>query len=278
MSIGIVTETMLIVICRYWQSSSLTFEPRLSSNWLANMAVLQKVLSCPPPSLLLGKLQFYPTTAPNYLVVADNILPTCISRSALSKGLQHTCGLVRYMTILTLTASMKKFSLVTSSIQKVIEAFHDDESNAASATQTEKLLKERNSAILNWKNCLRKVQDELCRRLPGVQLLATLYSSSIAPVKPDSLEAGVDTIEEKNLMQDSILRLIMLFQKCLPEVMEEAKFDFSNFMPSDLSNVKPMAQMHLLELLMTLNDFRWSNKPGMYRYGDVPLAMFGINY
>ncbi|KAI9288533.1 ribosome 60S biogenesis N-terminal-domain-containing protein [Umbelopsis sp. AD052] len=245
----------------YWQSSSLTFEPRLSSNWLANMAILQKVLSCPPPSLLLGKLQFYPTTAPSHLVIADNILPTCISRTALSKGLQHSSGLVRYMTILTLTASMKKLSLVTSDIQKVIEAFDIDESSALPNQHTEKMQKERNVAAHNWKNCLRKVQDELCRRLPGVQLLATLYSSAITPAKPESQETGVDTAEEKGFMQDSILRLIVLCQKCLPEVMAEAKFDFSNFMPSNLSAVKPMAQVHLLELLMTLNDFRWSNKP-----------------
>ena len=93
---------------------------------------------------------------------------------------------------------------------------------------------------------------------------ATLYSSAISSAKPDSVNTGVDTTDEKNLMQDSILRLIMLFQSYLPEVMIEAKFDFSNFMPSDLSAVKPVAQMHLLELLLTLNDFRWSNKPGMY--------------
>lgn len=261
--IYIIMELVLKDTCRYWQSSSLTFEPRLSSNWLANMAILQKVLSCPPPTLLLGKLQFYPTTAPNHLVIADNILPSCISRTALSKGLQHPSGLVRYMTILTLTASMKKFSLVTSDIQTVIEAFDVDESGPLPSQHTEKMQRERNLAAHNWKNCLRKVQDELCRRLPGVQLLATLYSSAITPVKPEAQETGVDTAEEKNLMQDSILRLIMLCQKCLPEVMAEAKFDFSNFMPSDLSAVKPMAQVHLLELLLTLNDFRWSNKLGM---------------
>jgi hypothetical protein len=168
------------------------------------------------------------------------------------------------MTILTLTASMKKFSLVTSNINTVIATFEDNEPGSASKAQAEKISQERKTAILNWKGCLRKVRDELCRRLPGVQLLATLYSSAISCAKPDSVDTGVDTTDEKNLMQDSILRLIMLFQSYLPEVMIEAKFDFSNFMPSDLSAVKPVAQMHLLELLLTLNDFRWSNKPGMY--------------
>jgi hypothetical protein len=209
-------------------------------------------------------MQIYPTTPPSHLVIADNILPSCISRAALSKGLQHNSGLVRYMTILTLTASMKKLSLVTANINKVVATFQDNDFGNASTTQAEKIQQERKSAILNWKGCLRKVCDELCRRLPGVQLLATLYSSATTATKPDSLDGGVETPDEKNLIQDSILRLIMLFQQCLPEVMIEAKFDFSNFMPSDLSAVKATAQMHLLELLLTLNDFRWSNKPGVY--------------
>jgi hypothetical protein len=253
---------MLTCFLRYWQSTSLTFEPRLSSNWIANMAVLQKVLSSPPPSLLLGKTQFYPTTTPNYLTIVDNILPACISRNVLSKGLQHSSGLVRYMTILSLTASMKKLEAVVNNIGSVVSSFEENEFGSNVSSQTEKVLKERSTAVLNWKGCVRKVCDELCRRLPGVQLLAALYSQAISPVKNETTDGDSIIMEEKTLMQDTILRLIVQLQKLLPEVMIEAKFDFSNFIPSDISAVKTTAQVHLLELLLTLSDFRWSNRSG----------------
>lgn len=226
------------------------------------MAVLQKILSIAPPSLLLGKTQFYPTTTPNYLTIVDNILPACLSRNFLSKGLQHSSGLVRYMTILTLTASMKKLEAVANNIEHVISTFEENELGANVTSQAEKALKERSTAVLNWRGCLRKVCDELCRRLPGVQLLAALYSQAISPVKDETTDVDNGVMEEKSLMQDTILRLIVQLQKLLPEVMVEAKFDFSNFIPSDISAVKTTAQIHLLELLLTLSDFRWSNRAG----------------
>jgi hypothetical protein len=224
------------------------------------MGVLHKVLSLPPPSLLLGKIQFHPTTTPNHLTITDNILPSCVSRTILSKGLQHSSGLVRYMTILSLTASMKKLTQVISSIETAISSFEENEIGSTLVAHAEKLLKDRSTAIMNWKSCLKKVREELCRRLPGVQLLATLYSQAVSPIKTGASDTSSDVVEEKKLMQDSILKLIALLQKCLPEVMIEAKFDFGNFMPSDISAVKTTAQMHLLELLLTVNDFRWSNK------------------
>src|SRR5690348_13483997 len=83
----------------YWQASSLSFDPRLSSKWLANVGFAQRILSIPIPSFTLqySDTPTYPPQPPAIATIADNILPPQLSRTVFAKCLQHVSPLIRHM-------------------------------------------------------------------------------------------------------------------------------------------------------------------------------------
>ncbi|KAI9486447.1 MAG: ribosome 60S biogenesis N-terminal-domain-containing protein [Benjaminiella poitrasii] len=239
----------------FWNNTTLMFEPRISSKWLANMTVLQKIIQLPVPSLYYGSTQLYPAAPPSSDIILDNILPNVFNRSASSKGLQHASPLVRYITMLSLSSAFQKYDKVARSIDKVIMSLENTEVAQNEASIDE----EHKRPFENWKHCLENVREGLRRRVPEILILVALHKQTTSKTASE----GEDEEEVKcqnQLLQDTAFRLIRYYQEFVPETLMESNIDPSNFIPSDILSVKPGTLIHLLTLFLNMPDFNWTSK------------------
>ncbi|RUP46033.1 ribosome 60S biogenesis N-terminal-domain-containing protein [Jimgerdemannia flammicorona] len=249
----------------YWQSTSLTFDPRLSSKWLANMTLLHKIISLPIPSLYFPLTQSYPTMPPPVHVIMDNILPTCANRSVTGKGLQHASPLVKYMTTVILGIAFQKLGRVLEKMDE-IAAELDELQDERAFPQTDVTADETVGAQLvgsaRWRQVAQHIHDEMRRRVPDVQTIVLLQHqvASISKMAQTQQEDATELRVQQQVLHESTLRLIKYYQQYLPEAMMESKFDFGKLIPVDLGAVQLGPLIHLLELLLVLPDFKWASK------------------
>ncbi|CEP11420.1 hypothetical protein [Parasitella parasitica] len=234
------------LVQEFWRNTTLMFEPRMSSKWLANVTVLQKVIQLPVPSLYYGETQLYPTEPPSVDTILDNILPNAFNRSPGSKGLQHASPLVRYTTMVVLSAVFQKYGKVAQSMQKVIIALETTEANSKPSE--------------NWKKCLESVREGLRRRVPEIQTLVALHKQTTVKMAQQSAMDQDELNSQNQMLQDTAFRLIRYYQEFVPESLMESNIDPSNFIPSDILSVKPGSLIHLLKLFISMPDFNWTSK------------------
>ncbi|KAI8602359.1 ribosome 60S biogenesis N-terminal-domain-containing protein, partial [Dissophora ornata] len=229
----------------FWQKASMQMEPRLSARWLANMTFLHKITEIPVPNLYLQNTGLFASHPPPVSTVIENILPSAVNRAILSKGLQHPSMLVRYFTIIELAAAFQKTEQVIAVMQSAVKTLAAADAKIADPPAQQ------------WAGAITLLLAELRRRVPDIQIIISLHNG-IQSVKL----AEVDEEEKTrlDLFNNGVLRLIKYYQQFLPQAVSESKFDVGKLIPSDFSTVQAGTLIHLLELLLALNDFRWSNK------------------
>lgn len=251
------------IFYRFWQKASIQLEPRLSARWLANMTLLHKITEIPVPNLYLQHTGLFASHPPPVSTIIENILPSSANRTILGKGLQHSSMLVRYFTIVELAAVFQKAEQVVAVMQSAVKtlAMNEEEISASdeSADMTEGAANTKSSdpPAQQWAGAITSLMAELRRRVPDIQIIIMLHNGiqSLAQSEAESEESI-----RNNLFNNGVLRLIKYYQQFLPQAVSEAKFDIGKLIPSDFATVQAGTLIHLLELLLELNDFRWSNK------------------
>ncbi|CAO3573240.1 unnamed protein product [Mortierella alpina] len=247
----------------YWQKANLQMEPRLSARWLANMTLLHKITEIPVPNLYLQHTGLFASHPPPVSTIIENILPTAANRTVLSKGLQHSSMLVRYFTIVELAAAFQKTEQVIAVMQSAVRSLaNDEEETAATDSTMETDETDLNSQSLDppaqqWAGAITLLLAELRRRVPDIQIIISLHNG-IQTIG----QADIEDEERirRNLFNNGVLRLIKYYQQFLPQAVIESKFDIGKLIPADFATVQAGTLIHLLELLLEMNDFRWSNK------------------
>ncbi|KAK1230054.1 hypothetical protein PQX77_006870 [Marasmius sp. AFHP31] len=281
------------LIAGYWVPANLTLEPRLSSRWIANIALFGTIISLPTPQssfVLPNAAQgttIYNPTPPPLSTVIDNILPSAINCKAhFSKGLQPsgsasapTMGLVQLCTAQALCKCLMKYTEVRDAMRRVADSL--EESAVSFFGDDEE--KEQGQ----WRKRLTDLEREVRRRVPDFQVVVGFVGRTDAADK--SASAG-DPLQTKSaLLSEVAHRLLWLYQKCLPEVSGEARFDLGKLLGSIDPNVathqieaeleEPVAQMsaeklrslkqiHVLRLLSESEQFKasWGGKAGTSKY------------
>ncbi|KAF8934535.1 hypothetical protein BGZ52_004134 [Haplosporangium bisporale] len=247
----------------FWQKASVQMEPRLSARWLANMTLLHKITEIPVPNLYLQHTGLFASHPPPVSTIIENILPTPANRTILSKGLQHSSMLVRYFTIVELAAAFQKTEQVIAIMQSAVRTLASDVEDVSTAGEVVEIdesatnTKHSDPPAQQWSNAISLLLAELRRRVPDIQIVISLHNGIQSQNIADKEE------EERvrlNLFNNGVLRLIKYYQQFLPQAVSESKFDIGKLIPSDFSTVQAGTLIHLLELLLELNDFRWSNK------------------
>ncbi|KAF9289666.1 hypothetical protein BGZ68_008857 [Mortierella alpina] len=247
----------------YWQKANLQMEPRLSARWLANMTLLHKITEIPVPNLYLQHTGLFASHPPPVSTIIENILPTAANRTILSKGLQHSSMLVRYFTIVELAAAFQKTEQVIAVMQSAVRTLANDEEEAATADNSMEMdgtsLNSQSSdpPAQQWAGAITLLLAELRRRVPDIQIIISLHNGIQTMTQTDIED---EERIRRNLINNGVLRLIKYYQQFLPQAVIESKFDIGKLIPSDFATVQAGTLIHLLELLLELNDFRWSNK------------------
>ncbi|TPX77778.1 hypothetical protein CcCBS67573_g00932 [Chytriomyces confervae] len=272
----------------YLAQLTLSFEPRLSSKWIKNMALLANIISLPVPDLFSSAKIYIanPSTIlapPTVSTLAENILPNALNRLAMGRGLQHPSVTVRHISAFVLGAALGKLSRVLAELDRV--ALHFTESKK----ETDGAVEVSSTAADEWINLKEALVNEIRRRVPEVQLVLGLYMklagaeeagnagkksgnlpASKAVVKADEevevVPSGEADMEEDAtvtpiVIQCASLRLIREYQNHFPEQMAESRFDYGKLVPSDLSSSGVEIQKATLEFLMQVPQFKWWTNP-----------------
>ncbi|KAF9973119.1 hypothetical protein BGZ73_003652 [Actinomortierella ambigua] len=249
----------------YWAASSIHLDPRLSAKWLANMTLLHKVVEIPVPNLYVSQTGLFASHPPPVNTIMESVLPSIANRNHLSKGLQHTSLLVRYFTIIALAACFQKMEQVLAVMNSAVQALAQgsdellnqstdalqvDDDMSASTTSTD-------PPAQQWANAIPLLLAELRRRVPDIKLIISIHNSVQGLVTDP---ADQEQNSRLDLFNNGILRLIKHYQRLLPQAVNESKFDTGKLIPTDFTAVQPGTLIQLLELLLELSDFRWSNK------------------
>ncbi|KAF9187447.1 hypothetical protein BGZ51_001294 [Haplosporangium sp. Z 767] len=244
----------------FWQKANMQLEPRLSARWLANMTLLHKVTEIPVPNLYLQHTGLFASHPPPMSTIIENILPTAANRTILSKGLQHTSMLVRYFTIVELAAAFQKTEQVIAVMQLAVKTLTSEEEELLLTNDAMDVATNANVSdppAQQWADAVTLLLAELRRRVPDIQIIISLHNSIQSITLAD---IGEEERTRYNLFNNGVLRLIKYYQQFLPQAVSESKFDVGKLIPSDFSTMQAGTLIHLLELLLELNDFRWSNK------------------
>ncbi|KAG6331073.1 hypothetical protein ID866_8017 [Astraeus odoratus] len=245
------------LVAGYWSTAALTFEPRLSSKWIANIAFAGQVLSQAVPScsfLMLGTTEHNPTPPP-LSVILSNVLPAVGTKAYFTKGLQAgVAGLVQHCTALTLVKCLRKLGEVVHAFKMVSVALEEDEDEG------------------QWCRRRKEVEREARRRVPEFQVIVAFSQQYLS-------SSNTQNTTKHALLSESSQRLLWLYQEYLPDVVAEARFEVGklvltfvdgSLLPlsedatgdpslqcSPLQNVK---QLHVLRLLNASEQFTWTGK------------------
>ena len=247
---------------RYWAAAALTLEPRLSSKWLANIAFLGAVISLPIPtaSFFLPGTAIYHPYPPPIPAVIENTLPTTNLKAHLTKGLQSPSPLVRHSTALTLTKCLRKYDSVVTAFREVADALEEEEDG-------------------QWRQAVVSLEHEARKRVPEFQVVVAFsqQKSDVAQEKstPDGRAVGpVLKPLTASMLSESALRILWLYHKCLPTLVDEGRFDSGKLLRSFIHHRSGemegqsvdgwdlLRRLHVLRLLKESDQFSWSGKAG----------------
>ncbi|KAJ3294460.1 hypothetical protein HK104_003568 [Borealophlyctis nickersoniae] len=234
----------------YWNSlTALSFDPRLSSRWLANMALVAKVIQLPVPSHFGAPS---PSLSPPPVgTVADNVLPCVLSRAILGRALLHSSRLVKYTAAGVLALAFGKLAEVRRAV------------NLAMTESTE--------SAPQWRKASTQLLEEIRRRVPELQIVLALQNTkALGDVDTEMVDALLEEVDKQavetekevsaELLQSAALRLLRHYQRYFPETVLESRFDYGKLLPADLMSLPTELQWHLLQLVGEVHEFKWWNR------------------
>eukprot|EP00698_Gefionella_okellyi_P023768 TRINITY_DN8211_c0_g1_i1.p1 TRINITY_DN8211_c0_g1~~TRINITY_DN8211_c0_g1_i1.p1 ORF type:complete len:2009 (-),score=482.27 TRINITY_DN8211_c0_g1_i1:60-6050(-) len=201
----------------YLKSFPFAAEPRPSSLWLVNAAFMIQLIDLPVPPFGVSP----PAEA---TLLSGYILPLPMTRAHLSKGLQHSNGLVKYMSVSILLAVLKKMEAILDAV---------------------------NTA--GWTEVADAIRDDLRAKLPDLSLLLGLCGQCVQKV---SGSEQTQVVNEPLYLR--VLCVIGLFQRLMPEVLVDTTFDFMRLLTRDVTNYSVAVQYGILSLLRSVPALRWS--------------------
>lgn len=271
---------------RYWSSAALTLEPRLSSKWLTNIGFFGNIITLPiPENSFYLQHQLYNPIPPPLSIVIENILPTGNTKNNLSKGLQSTSSLVQHSTALALCKCLMKYHAVRERFLSISKTLGEKEDG-------------------QWTRRCGELEREVRKRVPDFMVIIAFGQLKQGPTKPrlsspdkSNNAPQSDITKPTNSTKDALLaesaqRLLSLYQKCLPSVVAEARFDLGKLLHGFVQEVERQGvdgedeieiepaerlsrvqQLHVLSLLREGDHFMWNSKIG--KFDDENLMING---
>jgi nucleolar pre-ribosomal-associated protein 1 len=268
------------LVAGFWSGAGLTMEPRLSSRWLANVALFGAIVSLPIPTgsfLLPGGTSQYHLSPPPLLTLLENILPSVGVKVHLSKGLQSVSAMVQHASALALIKCLDKLNDVIRAFKAVESAVEETEENG------------------RWSARRRELELEARRRLPDFQVI-------LAFVQQYQKTGG--NRAKLAMLSEAGQRLLWLYHILLPGLVAENRFDpgkllqqFSEEIESNTTEteeegsrkgLETLRRLHALQLLGEVDQVVLSGKSGLssrsnmaillkqYVAADVQAIKFGL--
>jgi nucleolar pre-ribosomal-associated protein 1 len=204
------------LVASFWLGAGLTMEPRLSSRWLANIALFGSIIALPVPSrsfLLPGNSSQYHLIPPPLATLLENVLPSVGTKVHISKGLQSPSPMVQHACALALSRCLYK-------LDDVIKCFRAVE-----------MANEETEETGRWTSRRRELELEARRRVPDFQVI-------LAFVQQYQKTADVNHAKVV-LLAELGQRLLWLYHALLPALVSENRFDPSKLLQQFAEDAEP---------------------------------------
>ncbi|KAL5508633.1 hypothetical protein ACEPAH_6252 [Sanghuangporus vaninii] len=230
-----------------------TLEPRLSSKWLASMAFYGAIVSLPVPTesfhlpSRLSKTQStYQPVPPSLSVVLNNIFPSTILKTHLTKALQSSHALLQHTAGLLLAQCLGKYESVQDAFRVVKLALEEDEVEG------------------QWARRLIEIDREIRKRVPEINVVIAFSTTQQAISEPTVRSAMLAELSQ---------RILLLYNRCMPSLVAEVRYDVSKSLRTiacfddssvldveEIRGLKRLQQLHVLCMLTESDQFIWHAK------------------
>ncbi|KAM9452285.1 nucleolar pre-ribosomal-associated protein 1 [Salvelinus alpinus] len=253
------------ILGRFFKETQYSFTPRLKSAWTDSVTLLKKIYeSQPEVSMAFQTREVVPLPRLLSMVLVTSLPPVC-NKAFFTQGINFANAVVQHTTLSLMSFLLKR-------AQRNMELCLDRSVWLASDLYTPatmedftqqyrealgKVLPDMTSIVSKWQSLSKKEKGGKEGKKEGdVKENATKVEQP-APSGPDSPEVI--------LLKALILQVICLYQKVVPHLVSQSKFDFSKLLKGIVSEkgmreeVPPVLQHQILQLALDLpaSKFSW---------------------
>uniref|UniRef100_A0A3B4FUG2 URB1 ribosome biogenesis homolog n=1 Tax=Pundamilia nyererei TaxID=303518 RepID=A0A3B4FUG2_9CICH len=248
------------ILSRYFKETQYAYAPRLKTTWQDNVKLLKKIYEAQPEiSTVFQTQEVIPLPRLLSMVMVISLPPVC-NKSFFTQGL-----IVTHLT----TLSVVNFILKRAS--KNIEYLLDKSVWCSSDLYTAEMM---GDLVQQYREMLGKILPDMTSIIEKWQSLSKKEKAGSEEKKDKSegdaklTKCKVPGSTEVILLKALILQVICLYQKVVPHLVSQCKFDFSKLLKGIVSEkgikdeVPPVLQHHVLQLALDLpaSKFSWFHK------------------
>uniref|UniRef100_A0A8C9ZVQ2 URB1 ribosome biogenesis homolog n=1 Tax=Sander lucioperca TaxID=283035 RepID=A0A8C9ZVQ2_SANLU len=242
------------VLARFFQETQYSYTPRLKSAWQDNVKLLKKIYEAQPEiSTVFQTREAIPLPRLLSMIMVISLPPVC-NKTFFTQGLSVTVQLT--------TLSLMNFILKRAN--RNMEYLLDESEWLSSDVYTVGMMGD----------LVQQYRETLSKILPDITSIVSKWQSLSKKEKTDSeenkakTEGSAEQTDNKNeviLLKTLILQVICLYQKTVPHLVSQCKFDFSKLLKGIVSEkgmreeVPPVLQYQILQLALDLpaSKFSW---------------------
>ena len=242
--IAVFRKTPELVSDYFLRRKAFSFDPKATTTWVGYSAFLLATVQIPLPETLRPK-SVSDTVPPLYDKIIESIIPHPLTKKVMTRCLNQSTDLVKFLAIRILTAAFEKYSRLLR-ICKEMQACAIEKHCAAA-----------------WSKSTSKLTDEFCERVPDIESVISQFRS--CP-------------KDNVMLLECITCLLSLFYEVLPQTALEQKLDISVALSAALNSQDSHAEgleeigmlllelEHLLAIAHRSPTMQWFHKPGTYKY------------
>ncbi|XP_065816652.1 nucleolar pre-ribosomal-associated protein 1 isoform X2 [Labrus bergylta] len=253
------------ILARYFQETQFSYTPRLKSAWQDNVKLLKKIYEAQPDiTTVFQTREVTPLPRLLSMIMVISVPPVC-NKTFFTQGLSLANTAVQLTTLSMMNFILKR---ARTNIEYLLDKSEGLGSDVHSPDMMEDLV--------------QQYRETLSKILPDMTGIVSKWQSISKKEKTDGedkknrTKGGAEETDNKNeapaaetaeviLLKALILQVICLYQKVVPHLVSQCKFDFSKLLKGIVSDkgmreeVPPVLQYQILQLALDLpaSKFSW---------------------
>ncbi|XP_037325699.2 nucleolar pre-ribosomal-associated protein 1 [Pungitius pungitius] len=251
------------MLVRYFKESQYSYTPRLKSAWQDNVKLLKRIYEAQPEiSTVFQTHELIPLPRLLSMIMVISLPPVC-NKTFFTQGLSLSNTAVQLTTL-----SMMNFILKRAN--KNMEYLMNESEWHSSDVYTLDMMED---LVLQYRETLSKILPDMTSIVSKWQLLSKKEKTegeesktkTEGRVEQKDNKVPVPETAEVILLKTLILQILCLYQKVVPHLVSQCKFDFSKLLKGIVSEkgmregVPPVLQYQILQLALELpaSKFSW---------------------
>uniref|UniRef100_A0A3Q2ZZQ8 URB1 ribosome biogenesis homolog n=1 Tax=Kryptolebias marmoratus TaxID=37003 RepID=A0A3Q2ZZQ8_KRYMA len=256
-----VLKTSPDILSRYFKETQYSYTPRLKSAWQDNVNLLKKIYEAQPDiSTVFQNREMIPLPRLLSMIMVISVPPVC-NKAFFTQGLNLASSTVQLMAVSIMNFILKKAS-------KNMEYLLDKSVWYKSDVYTDDMMEE---LVQQYRETLGKILPDMTGIISSWQSLSKKEKAGVEDKETKREERPEQTNNENELpaevilLKALILQVICLYQKVVPHLVMQCKFDFSKLLKGIVSEkgmreeIPPILQYQILQLALDLpaSKFSW---------------------